>query len=470
METKAFLGIDVSKGYADFILIDSECKVLENFFQLSDTAAGRTQLKQLIEQWKQAGLVTLHCGVESTGGYENNWHSFLKGLQTDGTVLVSRLNAKAVKSVSEASLKRTITDAVSAQNIAMYLAKFPEKVDYGLNKAKPDESFAEGRQFLTSIQMWLKQKVQLGNQLEKLLYQHLPEMLVYCRHGIPTWLLQLLVKYPSIGDINKAGVSKISSIKGISNEKATAILGKTKGISRTCSATICHLISITATEVLHQQHLAASGKARLNELYKDNSSVKLLCDIKGVGIDSAVTMVLEIEDVNRFANAKKMASYFGVHPTFKQSGDGQWGNHMSKKGRGNIRATLYMVALSAVRYNPLFKDLYARFRGQGKSHKAAAGVVMHKMLRIIYGVLKSGKPFDAAIEKKHRDDAAEKQQNKDNNTEEAKKDFEQQKQRFLDFKTSAPISGRNLKTRKKQLASQASTEVYTGSPIAEANI
>lgn len=127
MQKKGYLGIDVSKGYADFVLFDEQCKILEDFFQLSDTVAGRKDLKQLITSWQEQGLEQLYCGVESTGGYENNWHSLLKGLQATGSVWVSRLNAKAIKSISEASLKRTVTDAVSAGNIASYLVKFPEK-------------------------------------------------------------------------------------------------------------------------------------------------------------------------------------------------------------------------------------------------------------------------------------------------------------------------------------------------------
>ena len=205
-------------------------------------------------------------------------------------------------------------------------------------------------------------------------------------------------------------------------------------------------------------------------MYQQDASVKLLTGIKGIGLDSAVTIILEIEDVDRFGDVKKMASFFGLHPTFKQSGDGKWGNHMSKKGRGNIRAALYMTSLSAVRYNPLFKDVYARFRAKGMSHKQAAGVVMHKMLRVIYGVLKSGKAFDVEVEQKHRERAAEKQQENKEHSHEQKKDLEQKQLRFQNYVRSAPISGRNLKTRKKQLASQASTEVCTGSPTAEANL
>lgn len=470
MQQKAFLGIDVSKGYSDFVLLDGQCNVLEDYFQLSDTSPGREKLKDLIGKWKKEGLEELYCGVESTGGYENNWHSFLKGLQSVGGLWVSRLNAKAVKSVSDASLRRTITDMVSATNIASYLAKFPEKVDYGIKAKQEDEHFKEGRQFVTGIRMWTKQKVQLGNQLEKLLYQNLPELLVYCRNGIPSWLLRLLIKYPSFRAIKKAGEVKMLKIKGISKEKAQAILKKLKDSEQQTSTALQQLISITATEVLHQQALVQSGKSYLNELYKDDPSVKLLCEVKGIGLDSAVSVILELENVNRFENSKKVASFYGFHPTFKQSGDGFWGNHMSKKGRGNLRSVLYMVSMSAVRYNPMFKTLYARFRGQGMKHKQAIGVVMHKMIRVIYGILKSGKSFDPEIEKKHREASAEKQELKKKEIKVIKKTFEEKKNRFQKMIESAPISGRNAIKRKKQMASQTSIEVNTGSPNANANI
>lgn len=470
MQEKAFLGIDISKGYADFVLLNGQCEIVEEFFQLSDTSADRKKLMHLIEQWKKQGLEQLYCGVESTGGYENNWYSFLKGLQSGGGVWVSRLNARAVKAVSDGSLKRTITDAVSAHNIASYLIKFPEKVDYGLRASAPCERFKEGRQFLTCLHMWIKQKVQLGNQLEKLLYQNLPEMLVYCRNGVPTWMLMMLAKFPSINELNKAGVAKISKVHGISKEKALAILKKITGIDRPTSKIIQHLITVTTTEILHQQALIGSGKTRLNNIYKDDPSVKILSDIKGIGLDTAVGAVLEIEDVTRFENVKKISSYFGVHPCFKQSGDGLWGNHMSKKGRGFLRSALYMSALSAVRYNPLFKALYARCRAKAMNHKQAAGVVMHKMLRVIYGVLKSGQAFDPEIEKKRGEIKKQKQETSKQETKEQKKSFEQKRHRFQSSVDMAPISNRNLKARKKQLASQTSNEANTGSPTANANI
>src|SRR5207237_8120813 len=129
-----------------------------------------------------------------------------------------------------------------------------------------------------------------------------------------------------------------------------------------------------------------------------------------IGRDSAVSLVLEIEDVNRFPTAKKIAAFFGTHPTFKQSGDGIWGNHMSKKGRGELRDTVDMVSMSAIRCNPLIKQLYARFRAKGLKHYQAMGIVMHKMLRITYGMLKNKTKFSAATDELNQKKSTEKQQ------------------------------------------------------------
>lgn len=135
-----------------------------------------------------------------------------------------------------------------------------------------------------------------------------------------------------------------------------------------------------------------------------------------------------------------------------------------------MRATLYMVALSAVRYNPMFTQLYARFRAKGMTHKQAAGVVMNKMLRVIYGVLKSGKAFNAEVDKKHQEQAAQKQEIKKKQNNEDKKASREKRERFQSYLATAPISGRNFKKRKRQLASQTSEEANTGSPTANTNI
>ena len=455
MEKKGFLGIDVSKGYADFLLLGSERNVIEEGFQLQDRKEGRQKLKELITGWRQQGLEELYCGVESTGGYEDNWYRHLKAFKKD-RVYVARINPRGVKSVGDASLKRTITDAVSAENIATYMISFPEKLDYGTNAIPAHEGFKDGRQHMTCIRMQIKQKVQLSNQLEKLLYQHFAEMLVYCRHGTPAWLLAMLIKYPTAAMVLKAGVARISAIRGISEEKAKAIITKARNNMQDVSPQISHVVAFTAKEILHKEALIKEEKRYLTDLYKGSEEVILLSSVPGIGIASAVVLALEIEDVNRFDSAKKMASFFGVHPTFKESGDGKWGNHMSKKGRGEIRAVLYMASLSAARHNPVLKQVYARFRAKGMKHYQAAGVVMHKLLRMIYGILKNKTKFNAETDEKNQQKSTKKQHSKEQKDKADNKLKKQKKHRFQAVSTEAPISRRAEQKIKKQIASQAS--------------
>jgi transposase len=456
MEKKGFLGMDISKGYADFVLLDINGNVMEEGFQLSDSKQGRQKLKELIANWKQQGLEELYCGVESTGGYENTWYSYLKEGFNDSNVHVCRINPRGVKSVGDASLKRTITDAVSAENIATYMISFPKKLDYGINTVPVNKGFKEGRQHITCIRMHQKQKVQLGNQLEKLLYQYFGEILVYCRHGYPIWLLGMLAKYPTAAMVLKAGAGKVSGLKGISKDKARSIVAKARNNTQDVSQQIGHLIQVTSREILHKEALIKDEKCYLTEQYEGSEEVLLLNSIPGIGADSAVTISLEIEDINKFETAKKLSSFFGTHPTFKQSGDGIWGNHMSKKGRGEIRAVLYMASLSAIRYNPVLKQVYARARAKGMKHYPAAGIVMHKLLRIIYGVLKNKTMFSAETDEMNQQRSAEKQHEKEQKDKTEEKVKKQKKHRFQEVSTDAPISRRAEQKIRKQIASQAS--------------
>lgn len=75
---KAYLGVDVSKGYADFVLLDSNKINWRRYFNWM-TRQGHVclekQLECLIGEHK---ISHLYCAVESTGGFENNWYtSFL---------------------------------------------------------------------------------------------------------------------------------------------------------------------------------------------------------------------------------------------------------------------------------------------------------------------------------------------------------------------------------------------------------
>lgn len=67
---------------------------------------------------------------------------------------------------------------------------------------------------------------------------------------------------------------------------------------------------------------------------------------------------------------------------------------LSKRGSSRLRRALYFPAMTALRFNPLVRALRDRLKERVKAKMAVLGAAMRKLLHIIFGVLKSGRPFD----------------------------------------------------------------------------
>ena len=67
---------------------------------------------------------------------------------------------------------------------------------------------------------------------------------------------------------------------------------------------------------------------------------------------------------------------------------------MSKMGRKAPRWILFMVATCAIIKNEMIRELYLEYLEKGKTKMQAIGIMMHKILRIIYGMLKNHNPYD----------------------------------------------------------------------------
>jgi len=106
----------------------------------------------------------------------------------------------------------------------------------------------------------------------------------------------------------------------------------------------------------------------------------------------------EFGDIDRFQNAKCMASFCGLAPRHRQSGSSVRGKTMlSKTGSSRIRKALFMPALSAIKYNPVIQAFRARLIARGKSRMVIVGAIMRKLIHIVYAVLKSRRPFNPAL-------------------------------------------------------------------------
>ena len=138
---------------------------------------------------------------------------------------------------------------------------------------------------------------------------------------------------------------------------------------------------------------------RIREHIDQNPDLKerkeLLTSIPGIADVTAARLLAEIPPLERFEGAPQLAAYAGLTPREHQSGSSVYRrSRLSKTGNAHLRHALYMPALVALRWNPTIQVFAARLRERGKHKMAIVGAIMRKLLHIVYGILKSGKPYD----------------------------------------------------------------------------
>lgn len=122
----------------------------------------------------------------------------------------------------------------------------------------------------------------------------------------------------------------------------------------------------------------------------------LIQSITGIGEVTSSTLLAETPHIEQFSSAKALGAFAGVCPELRQSGKSLASSRKTKIGNRSIRHVLYMAAMSALRTNPVIRSFAARLRERGKTPMQIAVAAMRKLLVLVYGVLKTRRPFDPA--------------------------------------------------------------------------
>ena len=125
---------------------------------------------------------------------------------------------------------------------------------------------------------------------------------------------------------------------------------------------------------------------------------ELLITIPGVSDNTIAQVLGNIGHVEEFTSAKQLAAFVGLNPKQYSSGSSVLRHtRLSKVGDSRLRKAFYMPAIVAKQHNPIIKAFCERLKAAGKPPMCVIGAAMRKLIHIIYGVLKSGKPFNPAL-------------------------------------------------------------------------
>ena len=139
-----------------------------------------------------------------------------------------------------------------------------------------------------------------------------------------------------------------------------------------------------------KQLLKAIAELAKTDRYKNN--MRLLKTIPSIGSLSAMTILTEIGDINRFKKPEHLFSYCGITPNCHNSGESFNTGGVSKRGNATIKTLLIECSWIAVRNDPALLLYYKQQLPKMDANKVIIKVARKLANRIRY-VLKNQKDY-----------------------------------------------------------------------------
>lgn len=140
-------------------------------------------------------------------------------------------------------------------------------------------------------------------------------------------------------------------------------------------------------------------KLDIDQCLRKNVTVKAIvdriCTIPGIGILTAATILGETNGFELIRNKKQLTSYAGLDVKEKQSGTSVKGkSKISKKGNRHLRKAMHLPALTAIKHDQGYKDLFVRLVARHGIKMKAIVAVQRKLLELTYILFKNQDNYD----------------------------------------------------------------------------
>ena len=408
--TRIGVGIDTSRygHYAAFLGDDLQPAAGE--LQFAESAEGYGALRQRLEHiCEHRQRVHLVVRLDAAGQYADNLLHFLQTLGATPREQAPRLANLAALAISCGDPQRNKnyraalfgnqkSDPVEARAAARYaLTERPASV------AHLSLELRRLRQVAGRLQACVRHQTRLINQLHHLLALTFPELALLVKDLATGWVLELLHRFPTATLLAQASTNDLQNVPYLPHAQVAPLLDAARtSIASLDGAVLAELVR----EQIRQLRDTRARKKRLENLlvgaYRQLPTCNHLHTIPGIGEVTAAVLTAFILDIDRFATPGRLVKYFGALPNEVASAVDRDGNPrgpkryvMSKRGNDLVRRYLWMAALSAVRFNPAVRALYARVVAKHPQRKAIAiGHAMRKLLHLAFAIWKCGKSFD----------------------------------------------------------------------------
>ena len=415
---KPIAGIDVGKFFSEMAILSPSNEVIArmkiNHDSNDDVKRAVNLLKKTEKDFGSKPFVVM----ESTGHYHKILFQSLNSFGFE-VCIINPIQANCIKNIG---IRKVKNDKVDAQKIAL-LHRFQNLSATSIPNQDIECLKGLCRQYYKLSDELTMYKNRLTGVIDQLMLNFKDVFSDVCSKTA----LAVLEKFSSPAAIIKANRNKLINIIKVTSHKSIdwatkkydllvlkAKEFKSLSVDNTTNITMLRVYISMVKNLKDNLEIVLKTIRQLidDDLKKDvpsfSKTLQLLQSIPGIGLLTAATILAEIGDFSAFAKPKKLAAFFGIDPSVRQSGEFTGTrNKMSKRGSRLLRRVLYTTALANIRskrnkeaINPVLMDYYKK-KSQSKAKKVAIGAVMHKLVYIIFAVMRDSKPFELREPKVH---------------------------------------------------------------------
>ena len=383
-----YVGIDIAKNTHWASAMNSDGEILLEPFSFQNNNEG---FQKFISKLSNFDKQKMLIGLESTAHYGENIISYLFNLDYK----IGIINPIQTSNLRKSNIRKTKNDKVDTFIIikSLTLNNYNLVTTRDINNIKL-KGLSRSRHNL--IVMRSRSKIQLASFIDQLF----PELNKFFKGNLHLNVsYQLLKEYSSPKQISSLHLTKLTNILHDNSHgrynKQDAI--RLRELAKNSVGIDNPTLSLQIKQAILQIELYTEQIEEVEKLSKqilDEMDSKLLT-IPGMSYNQATVIHGFIGDINRFNKSCQLLAYAGLDPSIYQSGNFEArSTRMSKRGNSLLRYNLVYAAHNLVLHNRTFKEYYDLKRSQGKTHYCALGHCAHKLVRIIFKMLKSNVDFN----------------------------------------------------------------------------
>jgi transposase len=331
-----YVGMDIHKNFIQAAALDEEGNVIKE----QKFKSNEEEIKRFFQN---LNAQKVNAAIEATCTWYHVYET-LHALDVETTLV----NMRRTKTIAESKIK---TDKLDAMTIAQCL-----RTGFIATAYIPPKNIMEQRNILRHRISLRKEIVRYKNKIHAILL----------RNGI---------QHHEYSDLFGAGGMKF--LRGLT-------------LSDSEQYSLTSYLNIVETLVREKTQISK----KIEILCKNNHQAMLLTSIPGISYYSAMIILTEMGEVQRFSNPKKLCSYAGLVPRTIQSGNHVYHGRILKECNHNLKWILDQCTHIHIKHcpNSSITKLYCRIETKKGANKATVAA-SRKLLTCIWHMLARDETF-----------------------------------------------------------------------------